>query len=370
MTKKEKDTPLDVNNLVKSKSKKSISEKLAEFIRATFFIPDARRGWLKYAVREGKKIIAEEKPDIIFSSSPPYTCALIAMELKKYSEKSGKKIPWVSDFRDAWTGYPSTPKRWFIPSIIDKSYEKKTLANADVITIVAEGITEDFSQKYPSISNNKKYVLIRNGYDIDDYFHVKYEKKKNEKFTLVYTGSLYGTNLIFLIDTVSELVNEGKINKNKIKFILIGRLEGKLVNYINSSQLKDVIELIPYVPHSESVNYLMKADVMLLLIEEDRFSDMRISGKLFEYLGAGAITQKPILAIAGKEAADLIKEASAGETIPYRDKEKLRAVFLKFYNSIFENNNSIPVNTEVIKQYERRLLTKKLADVFNLSKEK
>src|SRR5436190_23381832 len=98
---------------------------------------------MKHAVREGKKIIDNEKPDIIFSSAPPYTCALIAMKLKRYAEKTQnkkipKKIPWISDFRDAWTDYLTTPERWLIPSKIDKSYERKTLANADAVTVVAK----------------------------------------------------------------------------------------------------------------------------------------------------------------------------------------------------------------------------------------
>lgn len=367
LTGKTKGSAVDVNN-IDIAGKEKFSDRIAEFIRATFFIPDARRGWKKYAIKQGRRIIDEARPDVIFSSSPPYTCALIAMELKKYSEKKyGKKIVWVSDFRDAWTDYLTTPDRWFIPKKIDKHYEKTTLDNADVLTIVSKGMKDDFARKYPKISVKTKYVLLRNGFDSVDYKDAKYEGKKNDKFTVVYTGSMYGKrNPYFFLDTIAGLVKEGKVDKSKIRFIFVGRMAGDIHDYIDNSQLKDTIELVPYVPHSGSINYLMEADAMLLLIDEDRYSGMILSGKVFEYLGAALITKKPVFAIAGEgEAKDLIEETNAGVVIPHGHAEILSSEYLKLYNGFLNNNNTFLPDTDVIKHYERRLLTEKLAKVFD-----
>ncbi len=83
---------------------------------------------------------------------------------------------------------------------------------------------------------------------------------------------------------------------------------GEIIDYINKSPLKQAIEHIPYVPHTESIKYLLGADAMLLLIDEDKYSKMILSGKVFEYLGTSLITGKPIIAIAPEgEAADLIQ---------------------------------------------------------------
>lgn len=368
LTGRKKHTALDVDNINIGAKKKS-SERIAEFIRATFFIPDARRGWLKHAVKEGKKIISEEKPDIIFSSSPPYTCAMIAMKLKSYTKnRLNMNIPWVSDFRDAWTGYLTTPKRWFIPSMIDKYYEKRTLIHADAVITVANGIKDDFDKKYPDVSGNKNFVLIRNGFDSKDYpqAHVK---AKNENFTVVYTGSMYGKrNPYFFISVLTELAENGLIKKEKIKLQFIGRCGTEIKEFIDNSKLKESIELIPYVPHSESINYLIKADAMLLIIDEDIYSKMILSGKVFEYLGASMLTGKPIIAIAPEgEASDLIHETSSGDVVPHNNKDYLSNIFLKYYNSFFDKSgaNKIAVNIEAIKKYDRKFLTKKLAEVFN-----
>ena len=64
---------------------------------------------------------------------------------------------------------------------------------------------------------------------------------------------------------------------------------------------------------------------MLLLIDEDKYSKMILSGKVFEYLGASAITGKPVFAITGEgEAKDLLVETKAGIINPHHKPEILK----------------------------------------------
>jgi glycosyltransferase involved in cell wall biosynthesis len=293
------------------------------------------------------------------------------MKLKRYYErKFGKQIYWVSDFRDAWTDYLTTPKRWFIPSAVDKQYEKNAVKNSDAVTIVANGIKDDFDRKYPEISAKTKYVLIRNGYDSVDYKTAPLPKDRESqsgKFTMVYTGSMYGKrNPYYLLDNVLSLVKEGKIDINKIRFLFVGRMGGDVSDYLRNSPLVQCIKCIPYVMHSESIGYLMESDAMLLIIDEDKYSKMILSGKVFEYLGAARLTGKPVFAIAGNgEAKDLIEETKSGFVSPHNNPELLKENFLKLYNGFFENKQSFSPDSEAIIKYERRLLTEKLAMLFN-----
>jgi hypothetical protein len=144
---------------------------------------------------------------------------------------------------------------------------------------------DDFNRKYPQISAKTKYVLLRNGYDSEDYKMSSplppSEGEIHEKLTIVYTGSMYGKrNPYYLLDNVSELVSEGKVDINKIKFVFVGRMGSEIKDYLLKSTLRQAIETIPYIPHSESINYLLKADAMLLLIDEDKYSKMILSGKV------------------------------------------------------------------------------------------
>jgi hypothetical protein len=110
-----KGAAIDVNVNKADSQRTGIKERIAEFIRATFFIPDARVGWLLTAVKRGEAVIREHGIEAIYSSSPPYTCALIARALKR---RTG--LPWVAGFRDPWTQFLTTPDRWFLPAAIDR----------------------------------------------------------------------------------------------------------------------------------------------------------------------------------------------------------------------------------------------------------
>ena len=81
LTGKPSNAPVDVENIPQGGKKASWAESAAEFIRSTFFIPDARIGWYPYAVPVGHRIIREHNIDAIYSSSPPYTTAVIARNL-------------------------------------------------------------------------------------------------------------------------------------------------------------------------------------------------------------------------------------------------------------------------------------------------
>jgi len=70
--------------------------------------PDRWISWKLDAVRQGRKLIEEFKPDIIWSTYLIATAHVIAAALHKHSS-----TPWVADFRDpmAQVDYPPTPSR-------------------------------------------------------------------------------------------------------------------------------------------------------------------------------------------------------------------------------------------------------------------
>ena len=51
----------------------SLRGKLFRFIRGNFFIPDPRRGWNRFAVKEALNIIRKENISIVITTSPPHS---------------------------------------------------------------------------------------------------------------------------------------------------------------------------------------------------------------------------------------------------------------------------------------------------------
>ena len=356
ITGKKKGTAIDVNTIKKDDQSISFKEKIAEFIRATFFIPDARMMWRFTAGKELEKIVEENHIDAIYSSSPPYTCSILAKNLKKQTG-----LPWVAGFRDPWTKFISSPKRWFLPAAIDRNMEYSTFNQADAVECAWLGIIKDALQKYPDLNKNK-FNHVPNGFDSDDY--PKTEKIKSERFTITYTGSLYGRrnpSSIFL--AVENILRKGLIDKDKFLFRFVGRFGQEVEDMFLAASFKDSIETIGYVAHHKSIEFLIQSDALLLIVDESKESEEIVPGKVYEYLG----TKTPILAIAPQKSAiaDLIRETNCGDVAHQTEIEKLENIFLNYYNSWNESKKLKEADFEAIKKYERREAAKSLSLILN-----
>ncbi len=354
-TGKPKNIAIDVNVIKKEDQKLTFKEKIAEFIRATFFIPDARVGWLLTANSKALQICREFGINAIYSSSPPYTCSLIARHIKK---KIG--IPWVAGFRDPWTGFISAPKRWYIPAKIDSHFEFSVFSKADFVEVAWEGIMKDALSKYPSLNPNK-FIPIPNGFDPADFPKIQY--KPNPVFTLTYTGSMYGRrNPQSLFQAIEILVTNNSINKEKIKIKFIGRFGEEIIDMINKTMIKDRIEVIGYLPHRKSLEHLMTSDALLLIVDESKESEEIVPGKVFEYLG----TLRPIIAIAPTKGAvaKIIHQTNSGFVAHQSKPEKIAENFQKLYH-MWENSIVFQPNIDEIQKYSRKEHTKMLAELLN-----
>jgi len=354
LTGKKPGSPVDVNTIPKEGEKRKFTEVVSEFIRETFFIPDARIGWYRYAVKMGKKIIKNENVNLIYSSSPPYTCSVIAKKLQRITG-----VPWVAGFRDPWIGFLSTPNRWFLPKMIDRHLERSCYAECKALEAAWKGIIIDFKKKYPEIDNSKCYHLS-NGFDGSDYPDVKYEK--NERFTVTYTGSMYGKrNPESFIKAVEELVLEKKVDKDKICLRFVGRFGNEVLQMFDSQILKGSFDIIGYLPHAESIKLLLQSEALLMIVDNFKGNEEIVPGKVYEYLGA----MRPIITIAPPGAvSELIEETGAGMVSSSSNITGVKEIFLKYYLEYLSDNIFKFGNMERFSKYERRNVTKRLAEIF------
>ncbi|MCO5252681.1 MAG: hypothetical protein M9949_14830 [Candidatus Kapabacteria bacterium] len=353
-TGKAKDAAIDVNTIKKDGHRAGFKESLAEFIRATFFIPDARIGWLLTAKSKALELIKQHDISAVYSSSPPYTCSLIA----DYASKKAS-IPWIAGFRDPWTGFISSPKRWLIPSMIDRYMEKSVFTNANYVECAWNGIIKDALAKYPDLDASK-FLHVPNGFDSNDFPDVQY--KANHKFTLTYTGSMYGRrNPESLFAAIEELIAEGKIDKNKIVLRFVGRFGNEVNDMFEKATFADRIEIIGYVPHSESIAMIMKSDALLLVVDESKESKEIVPGKVYEYIGVN----RPLIAIGPEDGsvAELIRETAAGDIAHQSNIAKIKDMYLDAFKNWKNGDNTTNSNLELITKYERRNATKQLAEL-------
>jgi glycosyltransferase involved in cell wall biosynthesis len=315
------------------------------------FIPDINIGWLSFAVRRGEEIIKKENINVIYATAPIYTSLLIGCLLKR---KTGK--PLVIDFRDPWTQnvFAKYPTR--LHKKIEEKMEKHVLMTADYIITATEPMRLKLIEKYPFIKG--KCATITNGFDPEDFKGLT-RSTNREKFTITFTGYLYGlrTAKYFLI-ALKELIKERKEMEDKIQVLFAGPMSKQTEHLVKDLSPPNVLKLVGYVSHQESLKLMLDSDLLLLIIAPEE--PYTYTTKLFEYLG----TKRPILALVPPQgvAADLIRSTKAGIIVPPKDTNSIKQAIFKLFQE-WERGDLRTIQSDV-SEYDRKVLTEKLSEVF------
>jgi glycosyltransferase involved in cell wall biosynthesis len=323
-------------------------------LRATpkwIFIPDINVGWLPFAVRRGEQIIKKEGIDVIYATAPIYTSLLIACLLKR---RTGK--PLVIDFRDPWTQNVFTKYPTKLHRKIEEKLEKYVLMTADYIITATEPMRLKLIEKHPFLKG--KCATITNGFDPEDFKGLT-RSPNREKFAITFTGYLYGlrTAKYFLI-ALKELFKEKNEVKDKIQVLFAGPTSKQTKDLVRDLSPPNVLKLVGYVSHQESLKLMLDSDLLLLIIAPEE--PYTYTTKLFEYLG----TKRPILALVPPQgvAADLIRSTKAGIIVPPKDTNSIKQAIFKLFQE-WERGDLRTIQSDV-SEYDRKVLTEKLSEVF------
>jgi glycosyltransferase involved in cell wall biosynthesis len=319
------------------------------------FFPDSKIGWVPFALLSGLKIIREEKIDLIFTTSPPPSLHLVGYFLKFLTGK-----PWVADFRDPWVGfhyedYPTPFHLWLKNRLVTEISE-----NADAIVSVNQKITQRLLSLYPFIKNIK---AIPNGYDDSDFSLST--SVKTDPFTIAYLGTFSPDhNPEPFLSGLKSFLDEGKVSKEKLKFIHIGLCMGiDFDRLIKEYDLSEVVERRGYLPHKDALAHLQEASLLLLTTSQAPEAEMISTSKLFEYM----LLKKPILAIVPPSgaAAEVIYSLNLGKVVSPGDLTGIKKKLLSFFSDWEKGRSNLDVDEEKIKKFSRKSLTSDLASLFN-----
>ncbi|WP_349663627.1 glycosyltransferase family 4 protein [Cellulophaga lytica] len=334
------------SGLIQSKNQ-SLTEKILLWLRGNFFIPDARKNWVKPSVNYLTKVVEEENINTIITTGPPHSMHLIGLKLK---EKLG--VSWVADFRDPWTsiGYHKKLRLSKASAKKHKYLEHLVLNRADSIVVTSETTKNEFLN-----ITNKPIEVITNGFDGD----IASDVALDDKFTISHIGSLLtGRNPENLWLALEELCNENEAFRNSLSLQFIGVVSEDVLQTIYKYNLKSYVNLIGYVSHTEALKYQEKSQVLLLSEINSPDTVGIIAGKLFEYMRA----KRPILAIGPKgwEVSNIIKETNTGVAFNYNDTSNIKSLLLDWFFKY--QTKELSVNSTNINTYSRKERTAKLAN--------
>ncbi|WP_157454242.1 glycosyltransferase family protein [Crocinitomix catalasitica] len=325
-----------------SDSKLKHKFKVAQKLIIKKLVKDEYSSWIKTA---GKKLIElqqTEKIDLIISSFAPAAPHVVVSNFLD----SNPGVNWIADMRDEMSQNPELSqdsKAYF------EAIESQINQKANAITTVSYPIVDYFKEILPKVQH---FEEIRNGYDHDLSLDLNHF---NSRFTIVYAGNFYGTrkpNTFF--EALSEL-------KDELPKDLLIRFVGSPRNFKVPKVFEDNVEFIEKVSQSESLDYMAKADVNLLI--QPFFGRKGVyTGKLFDY----ASVEKPILAVVDKDdvAAELIKELNIGFVADFEDITGIKKAIHDCFE-LWKTKSHLKYHKEEIFKLHRKFQVHKLSNLID-----
>ncbi len=331
--------------------------RLRSFLSKWILTIDERLGWLPFARGHAIRMLRLGKYDALYSTSSPITDHLVALCLKS---RSG--LPWIADFRDPWLDNFSVSFPTSVHRSICAHYEKRIVSSADKVVVVNEPMREQFKSRYPDVGDSK-FVVVPNGYDPAD-FHGVTPAHRDKRFTMVYCGSLYGSQQradSFLL-ALREAISGRKLPRDEIVVRFVGSVGRETINFVERLGIADTVEFVGVVTHSEAIAHQLSADCLILIIGDGPGSEAVTTSKLFEYLAS----KKPILALVPPgAAANLLTEASSAEIVPPGDEIAISKALQDLFSTWKGGGLRIEPRQTVLSRYSRKEHSRQLASLLD-----
>lgn len=355
--------PLKIYSLLKSgktnkeipygnlgEQKGGIFSKISAFIRANFFIPDARKGWVSFAVDAARKCLNAEHYDWLVTTGPPHSTHLAGLKLKK---EFG--IKWLADFRDPWGEiyFLKHAFRFETAKQKDLNLERMVLNTADLVSTVGPGMAELLQGK---IQDNSKIHVFYNGYDQRMFAGITTHKTK--KFTIAHIGLLGSEQRL---DVFINALLESKIDASCVKIVLAGSVHANHQAMVSEKLADFEVVQSGFMPRLEALTLMKSSDLLLLCPPMVGDTRLIVSTKTMEYLAA----EVPILGIGDVEsdAATLVKQQQMSGFFATDQQSNIS----NFIQSTFELyvSGQKPVNNFNPEAYSRKAVAMALSQLLN-----
>jgi len=325
--------------------KRSWFQNFGMWVRGNFFIPDARKFWIKPSVEYLVDFVQRNKIDKIITTGPPHSIHLIGRNLKR----KNAALKWVADFRDPWS-------EWDLLDTLHlsawarqrhKKMEGTVLQEADLVLTVTPYYVKQLVQL-----GGKNVHLITNGFDEDDFKSV--EHQRTGKFTIRHIGGvdeLRDPRPAML--AIKQLCIEQADFNQSVCVEFVGSVNAAFKKFVaEDTVLATRVTFVSQLAHSELLKLYGSTDVLLLVLAHAALASGNIPGKLFEYLASG----NDVIGVGVTEgdSATILRQAGAGVVYDPADGQGLRQGFL---NCFANWKAGIKPNAKALSKYSRRELT-------------
>jgi len=272
-------------------------------------LPDEFVSWALTAIPAARRIVRDDKIDVLVTTSPPASVNLIGAAVRQATG-----VPWVADLRDSIAANPDRRVERLAVRVKERGQAlvaRLVARRADAVVAVSDAIAGEMREL-----GAERVEMIPNGCDFEDFEGLEY--RRGERFRITHTGSFFGhRDPKPFLSALAEV--EGDVVAR-----FVGGLRAADREWAMELGLGDRLEVLPHVPRRSALELQRDSEALLLLLPDAGGRGRGVpSGKIFEYLAA----ERPILAAVPPDgvAAELVRRADAGVVVPPDDVAALRA---------------------------------------------
>lgn len=315
-------------------------------VLSTKFFPDSKVGWVKPAVRLGKRLLSDRQYDLIMSTSPPISTHLVAQQLAEEY-----RLPWVADFRDFWTSYKVedcfaasrlVTKGQALLQQIKVEASKLTAANAAIVSYIGTG------------------HVIRNSYD--ERYASRWQPPVGSKtFTIGLYGSFNDLCPVGpLLDLLTGLKEAALDRFRRVSLLQVGNVDQRWLNsQLEKHGLQNVCRMHPYRARGEAIKLMNEADLMYVGLS----SKGEGIGRIFDLLASG----RPILAAVppGTDLACLLEETGNSCCFDPSSIDRALKYLIEKIDSVESDRSDMVVLPEYARSYSAEAMVAGFAELFD-----
>jgi glycosyltransferase involved in cell wall biosynthesis len=250
-----------------------------------WLIPDSQAMWYPFAVRAATRRGRSRPWDAVVATCFPPTALLIA---RTVAARLG--IPYVADFRDAWTGSPYAPQRPAPLARLEQRLEMRLIRDAAaLVTVDTVLIAHVLEQMAPE--DRPPLHVIPNGYDEDDFADTVAESLP--PFSVVHTGRMRRSPRPLWAGLARVLEERPELHGH-LHVWQIGAVDPAAAADLSAPPEGVVVHQVSQVPQRQAVGYMLGADVLLLeevgtLLPSKAMQYLRASRPILGMLDAGGL---------------------------------------------------------------------------------
>lgn len=332
-------------------------------LRRFALVPDGQLTWLPAALLRSLRFLRRHPADILYSTYPPASAHLIALLLKQITG-----LPWVADFRDAWTYDPLDPVLEEMPYrlALEKRLEEAVVCTADAVIAATQVSAAYLRETYPQAASGVR--IITNGFEPEDFPSVESSPKsvQQDPLCIVHTGSFSHSHPRRtpqpLFAALESLLDEDPAWAGRVHLLLVGHLSPQERAAGARLEQAGVVEIAGSRKREEALEFQRQADILLLVDHSRQWPASNVPAKFYEYLAM----QRPILALSGSGMVEqLMRELQAGYHAAADDPQAIREVLIEVYGEFCQGRLHGGVDAVALRPFHRRVLAEKLAHCFD-----